>query len=130
MDRIKIERISLKVLGHSFRHRAAGVGLLQLHFGGRYERVITASHFGHWNEAGARERAAGDPDTVDWRALTRLSGRIQRHIRNHMAVGKLRACPILPAAFTALESGLGLRYHSEDIRGDAEEIRLLRPQAA
>jgi hypothetical protein len=130
MQRIDIERIELKVPGHTFRHRVAGVGLLQLYFGGRHQRVITDSHFGHWNEAGARQRAAGDPDTVDWQALTRLSGRIQRHIRNRMAVGKLRARPILPAALTALRSGFMLRYHSEDVSGDAPEIQLVRPQAA
>ena len=129
MQRISIERIELEVPGHTFRHRVAGVGLLQLYFGGHYHDVITASHFGHWNEAGARRRAAGDPDTVDWPALTRLSGRIQRHIGT-LAVGKFRACPILPAAFTALESGLMLRYHSEDVPGDTPEIQLLGPQAA
>src|SRR2546428_10846032 len=48
------------------------------------------SGYGHWNEAGARQRGAGDADCVDWRALSQLSGCIQRHLRNKISVAKVR----------------------------------------
>src|SRR4051794_7242753 len=83
---VEFERITLQVPGHSFRYCISGVGLVQLYFGGEHEGIITDSHYGHWNEAGARQRAVGDVEGVDWGALCRLSGRIQRHIRSRIAV--------------------------------------------
>lgn len=130
MERVEFERIELKVAGHSFRYRISGVGLIQLYFGGQHEGVITDSHYGHWSEAGARQRAAGDVDAVDWNALSRLSGRIQRHIRSRMAVAKVRGRPIFPAAFAALQSGLGLRYSSLQFHADAPDIELSQGTAA
>jgi hypothetical protein len=130
MPRVEFERITLKMAGHSFRYRIAGVGLIQLYFGGEHEGIITDSHYGHWSEAGARQRAAGDVDAVDWSALSRLSGRIQRHIRNKMAVAKVRGRSILPGAFTGLQRGLSLRYSSLQIHADSPDIQLLRGTAA
>ena len=124
MQNVAFERIALKLAGHSFRYRVSGVGLIQLYFGGEHEGAITDSHYGHWSEAGARQRAAGDVDAVDWRALSRLSGRIRRHIRNKMAVAKVRSRPILPAAFAALQRGLGLNYSSMQFHADSPEIQL------
>lgn len=60
MATVEIERIALKVPGHSFRFRITGVGLIQLYFGGEHYGIITNSHYGHWSEAGARQRSAGD----------------------------------------------------------------------
>lgn len=130
MPRVEFERIALKVAGHSFRYCISGVGLIQLYFGGEHEGIITDSHYGHWSEAGARQRAAGDVDAVDWSALSRLSGRIQRHIRSRMAVAKVRGRPILPAAFAALQRGLGLRYSSLQFHADSPDIQLSRGTAA
>jgi hypothetical protein len=130
MPSVEFERITLKMAGHSFRYRISGVGLIQLYFGGEHEGIITDSHYGHWSEAGARQRATGDVDAVDWSALSRLSGRIQRHIRSKMAVAKVRGRPILPAAFAALQSGLGLRYSSLQFHADSPDIQLSRGTAA
>jgi hypothetical protein len=130
MPKVEFERIALKVPGHSFRYRISGVGLIQLYLGGEYAGGITESHYGHWSEAGARQRAGGNADTVDWRALSRLSGRIQRHLRNKLAVAKLRGRPVLPAAFAALQRGTGLRYSSLQFHADSPEIQLLRGTAA
>jgi len=130
MPRVEFERIALKVAGHSFRYRISGVGLIHLSFGGEHEGIITDSHYGHWSEAGARQRAAGDVDAVEWSALSRLSGRIQRHIRNKMAVARVRGRPILPAAFAALQRGLGLRYSSQQFHADSPDIQLSRRTAA
>jgi hypothetical protein len=109
--------------GYSFRYCVMGVGLIQLYFGGEHNRIITDSHYGHWSEAGARQRAVGDVDAVDWNALSTLSGRIQRHIRNKLAVAKLRGRPILSGAHTALKSGFGLRYGPTQVHTDSPEIK-------
>src|SRR3989442_10415662 len=117
---VDFERIALKVPGHSFRYRiSGGGGLIQLYFGGEHKDVITQSHYGHWNEAGARQRGAGDADCVDWRALSQLSGCIQRHLRNKISVAKGRGRPILPAAFAGLQRGFGLRYSSLQFHADS-----------
>lgn len=126
---VELERIPLKVAGHSFRYRVSGVGLVQLYLGGESGGVVTESHYGHWSEAGARQRATGNIDIVDWSALSRISGRIQRHIRSKLAVAKVRGRPILPAAFAALQGGMGLRYSSLQFHADSPDIQLL-PRAA
>jgi hypothetical protein len=129
MRAVQFERITLKVAGHSFRYRVSGVGLVQLYLGGESGSVVTASHYGHWSEAGARQRATGDVDAVDWSALSRISGRVQRHIRK-LAVAKVRGRPILPAAFAAMQCGSGLRYSSLQFHADSPDIQLLRGTAA
>jgi hypothetical protein len=57
--------------------------------------------------------------------LSKLSGRIQRYLRNKVAVAKVRACPILPGAFATLQTGLELGG-LPDIRAESPEIVLLR----
>lgn len=111
---------------HTFRHRISGIGLIQLYLGGVHKGMITDSHYGHWNEAGARQRAGGNPDAVDWVALGQLSGRIQRYLRNRIAVAKVIGRPILPAAFAALQNGDGLWNGSLSFQAQSPEIELLR----
>lgn len=84
--------------------------------------AITASHPGHWNEAGARERYVGDADAVDWRALRRLGGRIARRIRGRMAAASVFGRPILPAALEALTRGEVLRFGPDLIAVDSPAI--------
>jgi hypothetical protein len=127
---VEFERIALEVPGHKFRYCISGVGLVQLYLGGAREGIITDSHYGHWNEAGARQRSGGDVDAVHWSVLSRLSGRIQRHIRSSMGVAKVRGRPILPAAFAGLRRGLALRYSSLQFHADSPEIQLLRGTVA
>ncbi|MBA4149612.1 MAG: hypothetical protein H0X66_15990 [Verrucomicrobia bacterium] len=121
---VEFERISLKVPGHSFRYRISGIGLVQLYLGGEHAGIITDSHYGHWNEAGARQRSGGNVDSVNWDVLSQVSGRLQRHLRNRMAVAKVRGRPILPAAFAALQRGVGLRYSTIQFHADSPEIQL------
>src|ERR1700744_6187013 len=53
-----IRRIELnRASGHGFRYAIEGPGLIQLYLDGNRDGVIYHSHFGHWNEAGARERS-------------------------------------------------------------------------
>jgi hypothetical protein len=124
MQKLEFERITLNVPGHSFRYCITGAGLIQLSFGGEYKGVITDSHYGHWNEAGARQRCTYDADAVDWSSLARVSGCIQRRIRNKLAVAKVRSRPILPTAFVALQRGLGLRSATLRFDADSTEIQV------
>ena len=123
---VQFERIPLKLHGHSYRYRIDGVGLIQLYFGGQHDQTITASHYGHWTEAGARQRAVGDVGAVNWSALALLSGRIQRRIRNKLAVAKVHGCPILPTAFGAIQEGLTLSYSTLKFHADPPEIQQIK----
>jgi hypothetical protein len=123
MARPVIRRIELKVPGHSFRYAVEGAGLIQLYLDGERENVIYHTHYGHWNEAGARHRSMHPADDCDWQALAKLSGLIQRHIRRRLSAAKLYACPILHDAFSAVQRGHALSFgsnvhdaHSPDIR--------------
>jgi hypothetical protein len=117
--RPRIERITLKpgaVPGHSFRHTARGWGLAQLQCGGEHSRnepVITASHFGHFSEAGAREKGyvENGPDApVDWAALQRVSQRVQRRLRTQLAGGRVpQRGPVLHAAAAKARAGWKLK---------------------
>jgi hypothetical protein len=111
------------VPGHSFRVAVEGAGLIQLYLDGAHESVIHHSHYGHWNEAGARSRSIHSPDDCDWRALAKLSGRIQRHIRRSLAAAKLHARPVLRQAYSAVEMGSGLWFGPEVYRAESTEIR-------
>jgi hypothetical protein len=114
-----IERITLKpgaVPGHSFRHSLGGWGLAQLLCGGEYSRgepTITASHFGHFSEAGARKRGYVDTDPdapVDWAALQRVSQRVQRRLRTQLAGGRVVGRgPVLRAAAARAREGWKLK---------------------
>jgi hypothetical protein len=97
-------RIELKVKGHSFRYSIEGAGLMQLYLGGLKENVIGHTHFGHWNEAGAKERCVLPADECNWETLKKISGKIQRFVRG-TSVAKLYSRPILPDAFSSIQSG-------------------------
>ena len=61
--------------------------------------------------------------TCDWPALAKLSGRIQRHIRRHLATAKLWGRPILHQAFTVVQQGHGLFYSGTVHRADSKDIQ-------
>src|SRR5687768_13944636 len=85
MPEQQIERIKLdpnKCNGFRFRFRMSGYGLAQLYLGGVHNRVITKSHYGHFSERGAARW--GDVSQVNWSALSKLSGKVQRHIRRKL----------------------------------------------
>lgn len=123
MARPVIRRIELKVPGHSFRYAVEGAGLIQLYIDGIRDGVIYHTHFGHWNEAGAKERSIHPANDCDWRALSKLSGRIQRLIRNKLAVAKLYARPILGQAFKALKQGQALEFGPKIHCADSLDVR-------
>jgi hypothetical protein len=130
---VEVIRFALKptkARPHTFRHNISGIGLIQFYLGGLFQNMITDSHYGHWSEAGARQRAGGNPDAVDWDALSKLSGRIQQHIRKRTAVAKVKGRSILPAAFEALKSGIDLRYGPATFHARSPEIQILRQTEA
>jgi hypothetical protein len=106
----EIERIALDARhcqGHTFRYRIEGWGLIQLYLGGVHGHIITASHFGHNSEK--RARAWGHADGVDWGALTKLSNRIQYHIRRRLAVARVPGRPVLREAYELALGGYTLK---------------------
>ena len=123
MARPIIRRVELKEPGHSFRYAVEGAGLIQLYLDGLQDGIIYHTHFGHWNEPGARERSMHPADDCDWRALTKLSGRIQRHIRGELCTGKLYARPILREAFDGVQNGHGLWFGPAIHRADSKDIQ-------
>ena len=101
------------VANASFRYAVEGAGLIQLFFNGIESDLIYHSHYGHWSEAGARSRSKHPADDVDWKSLSRISGKIQRFIRNRLSVAKLFARPILPDAFETIEKNFSLSFSPE-----------------
>jgi hypothetical protein len=106
-------RINLKpgVLGNAtFRYAANGWGLIQLCFEAPREEKLEASHTNHNSQKRAEGWAPTYPKdakyvaTWDWAAVTRVSGRLVRHIRGLQA-DMLGSRPVLPAAFQAQRDG-------------------------
>ena len=127
MARPVIRRVELKTPGHSFRYAVEGAGLIQLYLDGARDGIVYHTHYGHWNEAGAKERSIHPAKDCDWRALSKLSGRIQRHIRGKLAAAKLYARPVLHQAFSAVQQGQGLWWGPNVHRADSPDIHKLAP---
>jgi hypothetical protein len=127
-----IERIQVtKVPEPYFRYDVRGVGLIQLYLDGMREGAIHYSHFGHWNEAGAKQRSTCPASDCNWPALRKLSGKIRRHIRGKLAAAKLRACPVLHQAFAMLQQGHGLWFPGAAIHQlDSPHIRTIARKGA
>jgi hypothetical protein len=106
------------VEGYGTRYSIYSPGLIQLYLGGQHNNSTTESDFDHWDKAGYVHRAPDDANVCDWKALSRLSGRIQRHVKRHLAVAKLGSSSILPEAFAALQNGqpllCGGKLHNAD----------------
>jgi hypothetical protein len=109
-----IRRIDMAGLPQSpQRYSVEGAGLMQLYLSGIQEGVIHHTHFGHWSEAGARQRSIHPASDCNWRELSNLSGQVQRHIRNKMACAKLHARPVLRHAYTSVQEGAALWFGPE-----------------
>ncbi|HWB61308.1 MAG TPA: hypothetical protein VG733_17635 [Chthoniobacteraceae bacterium] len=113
-------------LGHSFRYSVRGAGLIQLYLNGLQDGVIYHTHYGHWNEAGACKRSMYPADDCDWKALTKLSGRIQRHIRGKLSAAKLYSRPVLQHAYNALQQKNGLWWGPDVKYADSADIKSIR----
>lgn len=107
------ERINLKpgVLGNAtFRYSTNGWGLIQLRFEAPRQETLAASHTNHNSQNRAERWAPTYPEdaeyvaTWDWAAVTRVSGRLVRHIRS-LGAAKVGSRPVLPAALEAQRNG-------------------------
>jgi hypothetical protein len=113
-----IRRIDLKVHGHSFRYSVEGAGLMQLYLDGVKDGIIHHTHFGCWSEAGAKQRSIHPTADCDWRALAKVSGQIQRHVRQKLAVAKLHGRPVLRHAFDSVSHGSRFLFHQSVFGSD------------
>jgi hypothetical protein len=122
MARPVFRRVEIKSPENAFRYEVGGAGLMQLYLDGIREGVIYHTHFGHWNEAGAKQRSIYPAGDCDWHALAKLSGRIRRHIRGRLAAAKLHARPVLHQALTMVQQGNGLWFGPAIHRADSANI--------
>lgn len=104
--------------GYGTRYSISHPSLIRLYLGGQHNNSTTYSDFDHWEKAAYLRRTSDAANICDWRALSRLSGRIQRHVKRHLAVAKIGSISILPEAFAALKNGqpllCGGKLHGHD----------------
>jgi hypothetical protein len=113
---VKIEKVTLKPEkcgGHTFRYKASGWGLIQLYLGGVSSAGIVHSHTDHNSEKRAKAWEATYPEmgpasNWDWKAITLFSSRLNRIIRNKLAVTKEGARVVLPHAMELINNGARL----------------------
>ncbi len=108
---LKIRRFKLNPDVGLFRHEVTGVGTFQLIQGRPHDLAqgsLDRSIFSHWNEAGARQRAAfaqHELDEVNWTEFRRLSGKVHREVRNSFAVARIPTGHIMTGAYEFLKGG-------------------------
>ena len=64
-------------------------------------------NIGHWTEAGVNQRGAYSEEEIsnlDWNLFNSVTRKLKYHIRKRLAVAKLHEMPVLPAAFSELNS--------------------------
>jgi hypothetical protein len=101
-----------------------GAGLIQLHLGTLKNSSLTHTHYGHWNEAGAKAKSRMPIEDCNWKELARLSRRIQNRIRA-LATNTLCSRPVLRNAELFVLSG-GLLIHNNracNLDGDTTSQR-------
>jgi len=107
-----VERFELEpgaIPGKSWRERISGWGLIQMEFTGVRDDTLRPSFTNHNTERRARAWEGTYPQlppvgTWDFREVTRVSRRINRHIAS-IAVGNDGARPILPGADSMAKAG-------------------------
>jgi len=117
-----IRRVEITHPTPTYRYDVEGAGLMQLYLDGRQDGIIYHTHFGHWNEAGARQRSIHPADDCDWRALAKLSRKIQGQIRRKLAAAVFYKRPVLSQALQAVREGDGLWFDRVH-HADSPEIR-------
>lgn len=111
--RVGVKRIDYRpgaVPGASYRYGCERWGLIQLYLDAPRDGRLSASHTNHNSETRARNWEAhysDSPDRADdwdWRAVQRISTRLNRFIRSR-GVHKLGSRVVLPVAHAAVSSG-------------------------
>ena len=116
-EKLQIEKIKLdptQCEGHTFRYYIRGYTLMQLYFGGVHHKcgkVLTKSHFGYNSQIRAQKWGSGEE--VDWESLSKLSNRIQYHIRRRLARAKVPGRPVLRQALKLARRGYALKEFSK-----------------
>ena len=106
-----VKRFNLNPSVGKFRESLEGAGTFQLIKGRPHdlaEYALDLSHFSHWNEKGAFQRANysdSDISEVNWAEFKSLSNKLHRHLRNKMFNAKLFKRPILKGAYLDLANG-------------------------
>ena len=110
----------LGATGRTVLHSPSAIGV---HRNGDQLGCLASSQMNCWTERGARQRSILPDDlldSVDWKAMRKVTGRIQRTIKK-MSVAKLNAYPIMPNAFSRMESG------EQDLWGWGEPVKRTSP---
>jgi hypothetical protein len=113
-DDKRVKRIELKpskVSGATFREAIEGWGLIQVQIGGAGPKGIDHSRSNHNSETRARKWERTYPElgpVADWdfKLVSSISGRINRHIHNNLAISKIGSRPVLKDAKARINSGL------------------------
>lgn len=97
--------------GHTFRYCTAGLGLIQLYFGGEQNSTLSYSHIGHFSEKGAtaNEQPLDLAINWDWAAINRMSRHLKYTIQQKMAVSNWGSIGILPGAAERQKQGVILQ---------------------
>lgn len=111
--RVEQRRITLNadaVPGATFRYSSEGWGLIHLQLEPARNGRLHASHTSHNTEKRARLWESTYPELTaveswDWRAVSRVSSRLNRFIRSR-APSKSGSRPVLPVAHAAIGRGL------------------------
>lgn len=107
-------RIDLKpgsVPGARYRYTVEGWGVIHLHLGGVGPKGLIHSHTNHNSQERARAWSATYPEhepveAWDWAEVTRISNRLNMHIRKRLSVTRVGSRPVLPVASKLLGEGI------------------------
>lgn len=131
---LKIRRFKLNPDVGLFRHAVTGVGTFQITQGRPHDLAhgaLDRSVFSHWNEAGARQRAAfaqEEIDEVNWAEFRRLSGKVHREVRNSFAVARIPTGHIMSGAYELLRGGGKLFGYPTLVSIESPELSLCGKQ--
>ena len=104
---LKIKLNPTHCQGHTLRYRTAGLGLIQLYFGGEQDNILHHSHIGHFSEKGAaaNEQNSDLTNNWDWAVTNRISRQLKYRIQK-MADNNLGSSAILPGATARQKQGV------------------------
>ena len=123
-----VRRFNLNPTIGNFRESLEGLGTFQIIQGGPHnlaDNALALTHITHWNEKGALQRANcaySEIAEVNWQEFKRLSGKLNRHIKNKVSTAKLFKRPILEGAYLDLINGGKLFGYPGIFAIDSSEI--------
>jgi len=106
-EKISFSESARRELGAAGRIALRSPAFIQMHINSPQNGCLAAASLTRWTEAGARQRAAIEPDVLeltDWKKLASVYGAVVRRLKKS-SPGKLRAYPIMPDAWRLLTAG-------------------------